>query len=222
MDPAKLSTVVGAMVLGLGLVTALPTLPSSLISADTRQIFLCIWQVFPLLISLWHQVLTLLVRIFRPGRKSASQTAAAKARSARPVYRQILVLTAAVHLTTVAFIALPRFRQALFGLSAEPISFENVFVPMSAFAPRGQVESVGQLAHTFLQYDMYCCVAAAFVWAASLSYEASGSSVPDAVQAVVKLVLRSVLVGPGGAALWSFWDRDEDALAAVEGARKRM
>lgn len=219
IDPAKLSTVPAAMVLGFMIPTILPTLPASLITSDTRQGFLALWQFFPLCVSLSHHLLTFIVRVFGFAPEASSQSATMRTKATRRVYRQILSLTALVHLGTMAFIASPQVRQMFMGTSAEAFDFESVFRPMSAFSPY-QVGALSEGIQTLLQYDMYCGCAGVFVWGVGLSYAAAGSSAGAAVRTAVKLTLRSLLVGPGGAGLWVFWDRYEEMLAAVEGAKK--
>lgn len=219
IDPAKLHTVPGAMVLGFLVVTALPALPASVVTSDTRQALLALWQIFPLCVSVSHRVLAFIMRVLGLAPKPASWGATASLDSTRRVYGQILFLTGVAHLGTIAFVASPQFRQALFGAPVEAINFESVFRPMSAFSPY-QIKALTEGVQPLLQYDMYCGVAGIFVWVVTLSYAASGSSAVAAVGTAVKLALRSLLVGPGGAALWAFWDRDEEMLVAVEGEKK--
>ncbi|SPO03562.1 uncharacterized protein DNG_06245 [Cephalotrichum gorgonifer] len=220
IDPARLSTMTTAMLLGLAVPSVLPCLTSPLISSDRRQIYIAIWQIFPICVSMSHHVLTLFVRILGLAPESSSQSAAKKVRCARTTYHQIITLSALAHLGTIAFIAFPGFRELLVGQSAEPITFDNVFHAMSVVNPH-QVATIAEGTQTLLQYDMYFGCAAALAWVMSLSYAGAGSSVSAAVGAAVKLALRSLLVGPGGATLWAFWDRDEEALAGVEGPKKR-
>lgn len=218
MDPAKGSTVTSAMLLGFAVTTVLPTLPASLISSERRQAFLAIWQVFPLCISLSHRALTFAMRILGLVPRAGQDTLSA-IKAPSKLYKQILVLSAAVHLGIIAFVASPQLRQALFGSSAEPVDFKKVFLPISAFSTR-QVEVLVEGTQTLLQYDMYCGCAAAFIWTVGLSYAAAGSRVGAATQTAGKLLLRSLLVGPGGAVLWAFWERDEEVLASVRTAKK--
>lgn len=219
IDPVKLSTVSGAMILGFVVVTTLPAFPAAVITSDTRQAFLALWQIFPLCVSISHHAIALVVRILGLVNVSSDRGAATSIQPTRRAYRQILFLTGLVHLGTMAFIASPQFRQSLFGTSVEPVSFESVFGPMSAFSPR-QVGDLAEGVQSLLQYDMYCGFTGAFVWVVALSYIAAGSSVAGAVKTAGKLVLRSLIVGPGGAALWAFWDRDEEMLVDIEGEKK--
>lgn len=219
IDPAKLYTVPGAMVLGFIVITALPALPASVITSDTRQAFLALWQIFPLCVSVSHRILAFVVCALGLVPESTNRGPATSLESTGRVYGQILFLTGVAHLGTIAFIASPQLRQSLFGAPVESINFESVFRPMSAFSPY-QIKALAEGIQPLLQYDMYCGVAGMFVWVVTLSYAAAGSSAVAAVRTAVKLVLRSLLVGPGGAALWAFWDRDEEIPVAVEGEKK--
>lgn len=219
IDPVKLVSVPGAMVLGFVVITTLPALPASMITSDTRQAFLALWQIFPLCVSVSHNVLTFVMRALGLVPKSTSQGATTSHESVRRVYRQILFLTAVAHLGTIALVASQQFRQSLFGDPVESINFESVFRPMSAFSPY-QIKALAEGIQPLLQYDMYCGVAGVFAWIVTLSYVAAGSSAVAAVRTAMNLVLRSLVVGPGGAALWAFWDRDDEMLVAVKGEKK--
>lgn len=219
MDSVKLSTVPKAMAFGFVLPTILPSLPASLISTHTRQGFLALWQIFPLIISIAHRALVFVRRALGTSPQSHSGNNTASIESARSVYKQLLCLAADVHLATIALVTVPQLQHALGWSAAAPFDIGAVFRPMSAFAPH-QVEDLAEGSQTLLLYDMYCGCAAAAVWALSLSYVASGSRVSAVVWTARKLMLRSLLVGPGGAVLWAFWDRDEEMLARTETAKK--
>ena len=218
MDPAKLSTLPVAMIIGFLGISTLPGLPSSLITNETRQAFIALWQIYPLCVGVVHQVLSFAARTL--GCAPKSQDDATRIKAARKVYKQILSITGVMHLGIIAILASPQLRQALLGASSEALSYETVFRAMSPFAPR-QIEELAEGTQILLQYDMYCGIAAASVWAIALSSAAAGSSLVAAVQTSIKLLVRSLLVGPGGAVLWAFWDREEEMAAPVETAKKR-
>ena len=139
--------------------------------------------------------------------------------SARKVHKQLLFLAGTIHLMMIALVTLPQLRHALLGPSAVHVDVEAVFRPMSAFSPH-QIEELAEGTQTLLLYDMYCGCMAASVWAVSRSYAAAGSRTSVAAWTAGKLALRSFLVGPGGAVLWAFWDRDEETLVRTGAAKK--
>lgn len=209
------------MLLGYVIPTVLPVLPPSLISTHTRQGLIALWQVFPVCVSLSHRSFLLLGRVLGLIPRSSSTNWVTGIKSARKVYRQTLALSGAVHLAAIAFVVSPLLRETLLGSSAVPLDIKTVFRPMSVLSPN-QVAELGEGLQTLLLYDMYCGFAAAFAWVSSLAYAAAASNVAAAMKTAGNFVLRSLLVGPGGAVLWALWDRDEEMLMPMKLAKKAV
>lgn len=220
VDGVALRSVTGAVTLGL----VVPTLLAGLavfVSADLQRTLLAIWQFFPALTTAWFYALAALVRAFALVPQTVQTGGpATRLRYARRVYRYALALTGVVHAACFAAIFVPALR-------ADGVSLGSVFVPMSVSSPR-QVSGLAEGSLTLLQYDMACSVSTALVWVTYLAGWAApakgAGGLVAAAATLAKAAGRSVLVGPGGAVLWAFWDRDELALenaATVEKSGKK-
>lgn len=216
IDAIQLRSITGAMTLGYIIPTILLALPAlSWISPHRQQILLALWQFFPLWVSLWQFTLGGLVRFLGLVPASAQTTPESRLQYGMRAYRSILDITSVLHMVALMYVMFPYFRTYVFGVEdPKPVHARGVFVPMSVFAPH-QVESIAEGSQTLLQYDMYCSLGAALVWAVYLSCESAGKSMAGAARSAFVLTTRILVVGPGGAVLWALRDRDEDALDEV-------
>ncbi|ROT43012.1 hypothetical protein SODALDRAFT_327184 [Sodiomyces alkalinus F11] len=204
MDPVAVSTVPAALAIGFILPTLLMALPSpNIITLDQQQIFIALWQAFPLLTSAAHAVLTALARA--PGGGAAADSSPMAA--ARSAYKRILAITGVTHLGSLAIALCPGIPAALFGVDMGRPTLREMFVPVSVFSPF-TVSGLVEASHAIFQYDYIVISSAALLWVTFLSRNVTST--------VVKLLARTVLVGPLGATLWAVWDRDEEAMAEAE------
>ena len=92
----------------------------------------------------------------------------------------------------------------------------NLFVPVSPLSG-AQARTVGEGAHWFLQWDMILMFCTYLVWAyfadIKVKYPDSGVVSP---QLFLRLLGRSLLFGPMGAALLAMWERDDVVFDAEE------
>ncbi|KAL9948847.1 hypothetical protein D7B24_004951 [Verticillium nonalfalfae] len=213
-DLARLQTTSSAMLLGFVLPSVLAALPSpSVISRDSQQIFLALWQVFPIWVSLSHWFLAAAAQTFGfvVGPTHVSPTASLQ--SLRQVYRTTLKCTSLVHFGVFALAAFPQLRPVVHGgLLQERVSLWDIFVPSSALSPK-QIKTMAEGSLTPLQYDLYCACAAMAILVSYLAYTVGGLNRAAGLSTIGGLLRRSVVVGPGGAMLWALWDRDEEVLA---------
>lgn len=214
IKPTQLRTITGAMSLGYILPTVLAGMPSWLISARSQTIFLALWQLFPIWVGLCQLALVMTGDALGANTQILAMSPRSRIRYASRVYRQILVASSVLHFAPILFTLSPQLRATL---SGEPkfgyIDIKTVFLPMSVFSP-SLVSSIAEGCQILLQYDMYCAQAAALIWVAYLAFVNSSCTITVAMRSFLKLLLRIAVVGPGGAVLWAFWDRDEDALLA--------
>jgi hypothetical protein len=215
MDPVDVVGTFGALALGYMLPTVLAALPSpAIVSLHRQQLFLALWQGFPLLVGFAQPFVSAIVRDINIVPASARQTPLTRIKYSRNMYRWILTITSVVHLSTIAFAIFPVVRPSLYALSdGKPIDLKDLFIPMSVLAPR-QVESLPEGNLTLLQYDLYSATAGGLVWILYMSYTSAGSSLVAILKTILLSLLRILIVGPGGAVLWGLWDRDERALLA--------
>lgn len=213
IDAVQLRSITGAMTLGYIIPTILPALPSpSWISAQRQEVFLALWQFFPLWVSLWQFNLGCLVRFFDLVPASAQESPESRLKYGRRVYRYILAITSVLHFAPILYTMFPQLRSAILPtVDHEPVNFRAVFKPMSVFSSH-PVGSIAEGSQSLLQYDMYCSLGAALLWTAYLSCVGSGQRLAAVARTVFKSMVRILVVGPGGAVLWALWDRDEEAL----------
>lgn len=219
MDPAKLTAYPIALALGFVAPSILAGLPQ-VYSFQTHQILIVQWQFFPSLVAFWLFALSVWPRLRKSVPRAAYSSPEAKLRHTQLVYRSVLGLTAATHLTTLAVIIYPKILLHLFPeLSVSSISVTSTLVPMSVISPR-QIVDTADGALTVLNYDMYSSTGAILIWSLNQIYNLDGS-MSAVVTAIYKSIPRSILVGPAGAALWNIWDRDVQLLEAVSRKQKK-
>lgn len=222
MDPFQLAALPGALIMGFLVPTVLIGWPG-LLNFDTNQVVIALWQLFPFWVGLWLFDIVVFISPFQLVPRSAHANPAAKLRYARWTYRAVLVLTAAIHLSTLGLIFFPEYlNNWLPSLDTSSITPASVLVPkMSAFEPH-QIGSLADGTHTLLQYDLYSGAAAIFVWALYQTYSSHGNSTAAVASTVIKSIWRAALVGPAGAALWALSDRDARLLqdAAAQDPKK--
>jgi hypothetical protein len=217
IENSQASAVTGAMILGYILPTILISLPSpELVSAKHQQLFLAIWQFWPIYVTLWQYVLAFFTRNFGPDINQRLRTPGSSLRHVGGVYRNILMISSLLHFVPIAYIFIPPVRLAFSGATeVGAIDMKTVFIPMSAIFPR-VVESVAEGCQILLQYDMYCAIGAMLFWVIYLSYIDTDCSIFGPVKTALKYLACILLVGPGGAILWAVWDRDEKAAMALQ------
>lgn len=214
IDPTQLRTITGAMSLGYILPTVLTAMPPWLLSARSQTIFLAVWQLFPIWVSLCQLVLVTIRDAIGSNTQVLLPSPRSKLSCTSRVYRQILVASSVLHFAPILFTLSPQIRVTISGEpNLDHINIKDVFLPMSVFSPN-LVSSIAEGCQILLQYDMYCAQAAALIWVVYLAFVNSGRNVTVGIRSFLKLLLRIAVVGPGGAVLWAFWDRDEDALLA--------
>ncbi|KAM0270617.1 hypothetical protein ACHAQH_009377 [Verticillium albo-atrum] len=215
MDPARLQTTVEAMLHGYIIPTILPALPSpTIISCDSQQIFLAIWQAFPFWVSVSHLILATGARMFRFVSQPDDASPAATIESLRRVYRATLKYTCLIHFGILALAVFPQLRPAVHGGSFYGrIGLLDMFVPSSSIWPK-HIETMAEGSLKLLQYNLYCAGGAISILVSYMAYSINGPDMAAGLKTAGGLLRRSVVAGPGGAVLWALWDRDEEAAAA--------
>jgi hypothetical protein len=215
MDAAKLSVYPFSLIMGFIVPTALAGWPD-LLGFGTRQIVIALWQFFPFWVALWQFDIMVFVSAYDLVPPAA--TSAGNPRYANRAYAAILALTAATHLTTLAYIVFPEQLHGLFpGLDVSSITVAGALIPGPVSGPV-QIKHLAEGVLTLLQYDMYFSTGSLLLWSLYQAYSLD-NDVSAALSAAVKSIYRTVLVGPAGAALWNIWDRDTRArkvAAAVD------
>jgi hypothetical protein len=217
IDAKELVVLPIALTLGFIAPTIMAAIPSPILTTlAQQQALLVFWQGFPIWIAICQYSMTTIQAAIRPSSSGAKSSHAVMVKLLRRVYIFSLSLTTLVHIVTIIFAILPSSRPAYFVLgSRPPVDLKTVFLPMSPLSAT-KVELLTQGCLILLQYDMYFACGAAVLWAAVISHRGHPES--SSLGSLMKALLLSLLVGPGGAALALIWERDEKSFSAEKGA----
>lgn len=200
------------------------------VSASTHYTWQAIWQIFPVMQSIYHRILKSILPGASPGSNSSARLVG--------VYRyvlfmsivpQILLLTVAVTPSDLV----PEVLNPIF----EDVDLVSAFIPYwpwnsptaneLAGAAAGLAEAAvvtadgkARLVKLFLQWDVYCGGLAILAWAAFVH----GVARPDknVVGGIVpQVVVWTVLGGPVGAAAMLLLERDWAVVGGFAGRKKR-
>lgn len=222
---AQLAALPLSLAVGLVVPTILNALPEPWSSPFAQQAWLAFWQFFPLWVAACQETAAFIARFFVGGDGSPATLLP----SLRRAYMFPLAVGAAVHWGVILLSINPAFFAPLLALVPGGVvlpampSLAAIFVPKLKPAPDGDLLVHGCL--TLLQADMYCAGAAALLWACALRRpglfapsdprkRVGGSA--GRVRAMAGLfgsaLIRTLLLGPFGAALELLWERDEAVL----------
>lgn len=206
-----------SMFFGFAVPALLMVLPSpSLISYDTKQGFIALWQAFPLWVSFLQQccspAITNLLGLSKANARQIDSIIAM-----RVFYLAILTVAALTHLSTFYLIAMAYLLPAVdVGEYRDAWSFRNVFVP-AASTPSFKVNNIGGGAHLLMQYDEIIGNSAVLVWAFALFVTAPpGKLQLSQAQLLVFGLILLIVTGPIGLAVGLVWARDEKAFDSAK------
>ncbi|KAF4612950.1 hypothetical protein D9613_010905 [Agrocybe pediades] len=209
-----ISTIPWAITIGYIVPSVLMSLPSpQLISHETHQAFLFIWQFFPLWVGLAHVVLKAFV-----GFSSDSQRTSLSA--LRRTYAFGLVVAGASHFSILFYVLALTFGPpnvkgiitSVIPPSFVPTNPSLVFSPFPPFtSPQAKVSRVEVGIASLLQYDTIFAGFSSLLLASYLASRVSGTSSSGGF---VRAVAYTLLFGPCGAALAVMWKKDEGVFAA--------
>jgi len=219
VSSSDLYAISGAIVVGYVLPTVLMSLPApSVIGFEQKQMYMAIWQMFPLWVSLVQPVLAYAIRIIisQDGDKSPGKNPKSKSMGTlRGSYMGLLIIAGIGQIATATLIATSAFFPDLF--SVEFIGVFNaskVFLPAS-ISPFTKVPSIGSGALQFLQYDEAIGSLAMMIWSTVLFvnvYKNQGSRrIPGYL--ITQGAVAFILAGPLGYATACIWARDEMVAA---------
>lgn len=218
VDAADSATIPISMALGYILPTVLMSLPApSVINFDQKQIFMAIWQMFPLWVAVLQTILPhLIVTSTKSQVTTASQIHKNELRSLRRLYVILLVVAGIGQVSTFTLLATFKWFPGLFASEfTGVINSTNVFVPR-AMSPSTKMPSIGAGAHILLQYDeligsismaLFTTVLYIHIYRITKVYNTWTTQVLGGIAALV-------LTGPLGYAVACTWARDE--LIAAE------
>ena len=208
VPPSYLRTLPLTTLLGFAIPTVLTALPSPrIIDHQTHQLFLAIWQAWPIWTGLLQFVLPALVDLVLPPKKafvSASARNAASLRWLNINYAFALAIATISHLAPLILSTTTLFFPSIFaeGIPAA-LHPALIFLPPSPLKTSPTTLSQGMQA-LFLWDEITMC-AAAVLWSAVLEHNSSGWQAG-------KLLASILVTGPAGAAVLAIWGRDRAVL----------
>jgi hypothetical protein len=207
VDPSQISTLPLAITVGLIIPTILMALPSPEWTTPAQHnAFIALWQPFPL----WIAISQYLFQFFAP---STSQTMANNMKSLRRLYTFAIAVSALTHLTIIFMSINPGLftTYSLLPVTAEhDLNPKNVFLPISPF--NTNEVSLRQGCLNLLQYDLLFACGSSLLYGLVEIVHVSPAGAARILTRFAAFVLLSLLVGPGGAAVYAIWKRDEVVL----------
>jgi hypothetical protein len=203
-DNAALCVLPWSVLIGCLVPTALMALPSpQLISHDLHQLFVVIWQPFPLWVGLCQFILTKGVRRCNAPENKAVET------SQRMIHKICtLFLGFAILLNAFVWYLITFSNNYSWGSSFGEASFWQKFTKVYIPVPLDKVtlETLPKGCLALLQYDAYFACCASLIWACVLYRRLVGTLT---LSDFTGWIVRSLLYGPGGAALFVLKTRDD-------------
>ncbi len=213
--PAKLQSIPYSIAIGFVTPTILAALPApSVISYEKKQLFIAIWQAFPLWVGICQIVLPVLRSLFIDD-VTPKRTNKQIIDSMRRIYATMLVVAIVTRISTwtisISAILFPGIFAPEVGNLLKP---SNVFGPAAA-TPSVKMPSLAAGSFQLLQYDEMIGGAAMVLWSASLYTNAIGSKgLADWAWLAMKGIVILALAGPQGLAVAAVWARDEIIFAS--------
>jgi hypothetical protein len=189
----------------------------SVVSPDAHQLYIAIWQAFPLWAVLIQSSITFLCRIFTDqASKSDSRQSVSSGipylNNVKHVYRFVIAFSIITHIPVIAITLLPPeifpdWASDLIQLSHS--SFYEVYVPYFPVLSH-QVSSLAEGVHNFLLWDLYVGSASVLVWAILLYRNAASEKPQDGAfwKIAWKVSTWTLVSGPMGASAILLWERD--------------
>lgn len=157
------NAIILAVALGYVLPSGLQLMP---VSEDLHQIFLAVWQPFPVYVAVFFWFFSQTSQPFASSAPKRETTT--DVQGIRRIYTLATTVGALTHWCTILLVA---FRSSIFSpATAERLSLYNVFVPHPVhwYGP----STIAQASMQFIQWDLYCGGLAGLVWAATLAHRA--------------------------------------------------
>jgi hypothetical protein len=208
---------------GFALPAVLIALPfPSVLSTNQHQIWLALWQAFPVLVAISHSVNYILVSTQLP---ATSDTRENRARSLKQTYGLLKQAGRYAHWTTLSICLWATVYPGAFAPKVSSrLSFGHVFIP-SAFTLGQAVPSAVAGSHLFLQWDRITGIACTLLWCGGMYAQAGIKTGKDlkpreAVWRGLSLLARMALDGAAATAVGIMEERD-DLLLEAEGTDKK-
>lgn len=219
-DTATLKALPLALLAGFVIPTICMSLPRGVVSAEYKAAAILLWQIFPLYTTATTYSFGSLFQSepAQPGNYKAQLPLL------RRLYGIALFLATASHITVLAlaFGGPSMFRPGADGPAKSELTLAAIFLPTLS---QERISTMIEGAVRFLQWDYAIAVAGQMIWAVA---QTSGLGPLRPVEVYRKelgysvgsvwldIVVRSVSLGPLGAALTLIWERDEIVLSGAD------
>lgn len=223
VDMSSLISIPISIAMGYILPAVLLALPApSVLTFDQKQIFMAVWQVFPVWVDVLQLGTPFLVSmVSNTQKKSATSPTKASSgyiRAVRCVYLFALILAGFTHISAMTLALTSELFPGLFAAKYVGVfNPSNVFFP-STISMTTQMSSIGRGALLLLQYDGLVGSASLVLWASALFVRAYGRrrSFDRWLSFAAMIILLTALVGPVGCVVALLWARDELVLSDSE------
>ncbi|KAL8762938.1 MAG: hypothetical protein Q9184_001160 [Pyrenodesmia sp. 2 TL-2023] len=222
VDSLRLKCIPCSMAFGFVLPAAFMALPApSIVSHERKQLFIAIWQAFPIWVGILQELFPLLwSSLF--GEVVIERTRNHTINSMRTVYGILLgfALVTRVSAWTISLSSV-LFPSIFAPDTVHLLNPSSVFRPLAA-SPLVKMSSIAAGGLQFLQYDDMVGGAACVFWSTALYVSvAERKSVHGWVSLMVKSILIAALAGPEGFAVAALWARDEIVFEAGHDGNKK-
>ncbi|KAK2749202.1 hypothetical protein FQN57_006817 [Myotisia sp. PD_48] len=195
-------------------------LPSpNVISYASHQAAIAVWTPFAVWVGVSQRVLSTISSTIFPSKKSSTQLpsdiAASSLCALRYVYGFFFIGSALVHIATVTI----SITAVLFPMIFAP-GYAEFFHPSHLLFPSNlsHVDTIGKGVQNFMQWDQIIGYSSVLIWAGTMYWNGHVgklSGLKDFILVTARVLLYTVLAGPGGAALALLWHRDERVLGEL-------
>lgn len=211
VHPLQAKLVPYSILLGYILPVVMLLLPSPfVISLEQKQTWLAMWNVFPVVVTLIHFVLSTIGGAISSRPKYTAYTNDGTLSSTRQVYAFAFALATITHIVSWSVSLTSLLFPALYSPSiVADLHPARVFLPIVSYEYTKWPLGI----HKLLQWDNFVGSTAVLVWAAALlsnAYQVSGNKLH--LPLVLKLLGLSITSGFVGAAAVLQWERDEVLL----------
>lgn len=221
VNSSKLHSIPYSIAVAFVVPAVLLALPApSVIDYDTKQLFMVIWQAFPLMVGILQSVVPN-VRSRLNDQVVVEESKAHTIEHMRVVYALMLVVAWMTRISTWTISLSAVLFPGIFAYGVDTLlKPSSVFLP-AAFTSSVKMPSIAAGAFQLLQYDDIIGAAAMVLWSATLYIVAMERKNPAGwVSLLIKSVLIEALAGPLAFATAAVWARDE-MIFATDNEKKK-
>lgn len=193
----------------------------SVISYEQKQIFMAIWQIFPLTTVLLQQVLAWVISSVFPtaANQSGKESRAQSLHTLRMVYLFALVCASVTRIATITLISTSKYFPGLFAAKYQGVFDSAKVLSAASITPATKMKDIGDGNLQLLQYDEMVSGTVLLLWSTTLYLRADTTKRDPGRWAI--LVLRGIgtlaFAGPLGVVILCLWARDELVFSGEEG-----